>query len=175
MIFLDKMHIFHRKCFERILFDSYFQNKKIKMNSQYVRMTFPLNKNIQVLAPVHQSLLDRAQVCSPSQLLVTNSNSCIVIPPSGNTLELNVVSCFSMSLLDRNEQALPEECSSLKIKPVNHEPSPVLNPFGSMPPVNNSIQYGSMPNTSICKIFKRRSMRKPTFFSNSRNMGVNRF
>jgi len=117
------------------------------MNSQYVRITFPLNKNIQLIAPVQQSILQHPRPCIPGQVRLINSNSSVVIQPAiRSTLETNIVPHLSPSSLNTNSQILQETCSSMAVIPSREESSKILFTTETAGSEKKFVQRDPIPN-----------------------------
>ncbi|CAF5171969.1 unnamed protein product, partial [Rotaria sp. Silwood1] len=60
------------------------------MKPQYVRIIIPSNKQIQLLAPMQQKILQHPRPCLPAQVRLITSNASVVSPSAiPSTLENN--------------------------------------------------------------------------------------
>lgn len=94
------------------------------MNPQYVRLIFPSNQNIQLVAPLQQSISPQAQPCAPAQVRLINPNSTFVIRPViRSTFDGNASSQSPIASLNTDQQILQQKPSSMTTISSSPEPS----------------------------------------------------
>ncbi|CAF1535528.1 unnamed protein product [Rotaria sordida] len=132
------------------------------MNSQFVRIILPTNKNIQLLAPLQQSTLQHPQSCISGQIRLINSNASVMIPATASSpLEANVASRLPLSSLNTNQQILQQTCSSIEVAASCQDRLETSSMAETVAFENNSVQSDPVSNIgrfSCCtgqKKFKR--------------------
>ncbi len=113
------------------------------MNSQYVRIILPSNKNVQLFAPLQQSVLHHPRPCVPGQIRLINSNGSVIIPSAiPSTLETNGASRVPLSSLSTNQQI----CSSMAAISSSEEPPQISSVAENAASEINYVQTDSILN-----------------------------
>ncbi|CAF4625879.1 unnamed protein product [Rotaria sp. Silwood2] len=87
------------------------------MNPPYIRITLASNKNMQLLAPIKQSILQHSGLHSSGQIEQINSNSAASISSgSSSALQVDEISGVPLCSLNINQQTLQQTCSSVSTR-----------------------------------------------------------
>ncbi|CAF4146149.1 unnamed protein product [Rotaria sp. Silwood2] len=123
------------------------------MNSHFVRIILPANKNVQVVGSSQQSLMNHPLPCTPGQIRLINSNGSFTIPSViATTPESSAVTREPLSSLTTNQQTLQKTCFSTTSTSSSPEKSPLLAITGTASSANNISQCDSVLNMGQKKL-----------------------
>ncbi|CAF5088108.1 unnamed protein product [Rotaria sp. Silwood1] len=113
------------------------------MKPQYVRIIIPSNKQIQLLAPMQQKILQHPQPCLPAQVRLITSNASVVSPSAiPSTLENNAALRTPSASLNINQPI----CSTIVAASSNQEPPQIPCTSASASLENTFVQCASIIN-----------------------------
>ncbi|CAF3811144.1 unnamed protein product [Rotaria sp. Silwood1] len=113
------------------------------MKPQYVRIIIPSNKQIQLLAPMQQKILQHPRPCLPAQVRLITSNASVVSPSAiPSTLENNAALRTPSASLNINQPI----CSTIVAASSNQEPPQIPCTSASASLENTFVQCDSIIN-----------------------------